>query len=45
MGQADAGRLAATIYTKAAKRRSKLSSVYLAELDRALASAALPASK
>ena len=33
----------ATIYAKAVKRRSKLSSVYLAEFDRALAWAALPA--
>jgi hypothetical protein len=36
MGHADAGRLAASIYAKAAKRRAKLSGVYLAEFDRAL---------
>jgi len=44
MGHADAGRLAATIYAKAVKRRSKLSRVHLAEFDRALAWAALPVS-
>jgi integrase len=42
MGHADAGRLAANLYAKAVKRRSKLSGVYLAEFDRALAWAALP---
>jgi hypothetical protein len=36
MGHADAGRLAASIYAKAVKRRAKLSGVYLAEFDRAL---------
>ena len=39
-GSRAAGRLAATIYAKAVKRRSKLSGVYLAEFDRALAWAA-----
>jgi hypothetical protein len=42
MGHADAGRLAANLYAKAVKRRAKLSGVYLAEFDRALASASLP---
>lgn len=36
MGHADVGRLAANLYAKATKRRAKLSSVYLAEFDRAL---------
>ena len=44
-GSRAAGRLAATIYAKAVKRRSKLSGVYLAEFDRALAWAALTASE
>ena len=44
MGHADAGRLAANLYAKAVKRRSKLSGVYLAEFDRALSWAALPGS-
>ena len=35
-------RFTLTVYTKAAKRRSKLSAAYLAEFDKALAWAALP---
>jgi integrase len=35
MGHADAGRLAASIYAKAVKRRAKLMGVYPAEFDRA----------
>src|SRR4029077_3350704 len=45
MGHADAGRLAANLYAKAVKRRSKLCGGYLAEFDRALALAALPGSE
>jgi integrase len=41
MGHADAGRLAANLYAKAVKRRAKLSGVYLAEFDKALAWASM----